>query len=71
MTYEEVMATILPRLVRDKAAGKYVGAPRLLELMEAHKWVRPVTAEHRMKLYDIKMLDRCIERLAAGEFPGR
>lgn len=58
-----------PRLMRRPDAGAYVGTSQLLARMEQAGWVRPVINEHKMTFYDLRQLDRCVDRLAAGDLP--
>ena len=58
-----------PRLMRRETAGEYLAAPHMLTLMEHAGWIKPVVSRNRMTLFDLKQLDACIDRLAAGEFP--
>jgi len=33
-------------------------------------WIKPVVDRRKCRLFDVKMLDGCCDRLALGEFPG-
>lgn len=56
-------------MMRTPLAEHYVGAPQMLVLMEQAKWVKPSTTGNRMKLWDRDLLDKCCDRLTAGEYP--
>lgn len=38
--------------------------------MLLHGWLKPVVHKRKTKLYDTEDLDKCVDRLRAGEFPG-
>jgi hypothetical protein len=58
------------RLTDEAGAGFYVKIPALFRRMLDNGWIKPVVKKRKIKLYDLNQLDRCIDRLAAGEFPG-
>lgn len=62
---------VAPRLMRRDSARSYLGAAQLFDLMEERSWIAPIVAGNRMTLFDQRDLDTCIDRLRAGEFPGR
>lgn len=68
MRYSEIKISTKRMLTRAEA-GNYVGLPALLGRMENAGWIRPAVTRPKMRLYDLKKLDLCCDRLAAGEFP--
>jgi hypothetical protein len=70
MKYSEVNEPAPRKLLRRDQATLRVGAAQLFILMERHKWIKPVLRKHRMTLFDSYDVDRCIERVANGEYPG-
>lgn len=58
-----------PRMMRTPMAGRYIGAPHLLFLMEKFGWLKASVQKNRLKLWDRRLLDVCCDRLTAGEFP--
>jgi len=71
MRYSVVTATSPKELIDEKGAGIYLHIPQLLVKMEKAGWIKPVVKRGRMKLYRLKHLDHCVDRLEAGEFPER
>ena len=74
MKYDEIVSfvrlkPIAPRLIRREDAGVYLSAPKLLAEMEEAGWISPVVQRNRMTLFDVRQLDACVDRLAAGESP--
>lgn len=69
MRYSVITASTPQRLTDEKGAGIYLKVPALLSRMEKAGWVKPVVQKPKMKLYDLNHLDKCVDRLAAGEFP--
>jgi hypothetical protein len=37
--------------------------------MERAGWIKPTITGNRMTLFDVRAIDRCIDRLNEGEFP--
>lgn len=60
-----------PRMMRTPMAGHYVGCLALLLRMEHAGWVKASCNLHRMKLWDVRVLDKCCDRITAGELPKR
>ena len=58
------------RMMTSEEAGDYVGVPALLDRMETAGWIKPAVRRKKMRLYDLRALDLCCDRLASGEFPG-
>jgi len=69
MQYSVITGTSPQELVDEKGAGIYLRIPALLERMEKSGWVRPIVKRGRVKLYRLKHLEKCIDRLEAGEYP--
>jgi len=65
-----IVSTSPQRLTDEEGAGFYVKVPALFQRMLDHGWLSPVVRRRKMTLYDLNDLDRCIDRLKAGEFPG-
>ena len=65
-----IVSTSPQRLTDEAGAGFYVKVPTLFRRMLEHGWIKPIVNKRKMKLYDLDHLDRCVDRLAAGEFPG-
>lgn len=70
MKYSEVIQAAPRTLLRREQAADRFAAPQLFALMEKFKWIKPVVQRHRMTLFDSRDVDRCIERIAGGEYPG-
>ncbi len=70
MKYSEVIQAAPRVLLRRDQAALRVGVVQLFALMEKFKWIQPVLRKHRMTLFDSRDVDRCIERIARGEYPG-
>jgi hypothetical protein len=68
--YSVITESTPQALVDEKGAGVFLRIPELLVKMEKSGWVRPIVRRGRMKLYRLKHLEKCIDRLEAGEFPG-
>jgi hypothetical protein len=68
MRYSVVTISNKRMLTRDEA-GEYVGVPIILTKMEAAGWIKPAVHQRKIVLYDLRALDKCCDRLAAGEFP--
>ena len=62
MKYSEIRRGVSPE---DAAA--YLGSKELLRLLEYGGWVKPFVRGNRLTRYDLQDLDRCIDRLKAGE----
>lgn len=69
MTYSILRASTA-RLLNEHDAGQYVGVPALLNRMLKAGWIKPVVDRRKMRLFDVRQLDACCDRLALGEFPG-
>ena len=74
MKYDQIVSSvrlkpIAPRLIRREDAGVYLAAPKLLAEMKEAGWIAPVVSRNRMTLFDIRQIDACVDRLAAGESP--
>jgi hypothetical protein len=69
MKYSEVSQAAARVLLRRDQAALRVGAAQLFTLMEKFKWIKPVVHKHRMTLFDSRDVERCIERIANGEYP--
>jgi len=74
MKYDQIVSSvglksIAPRLIRREDAGLYLAAPKLLTEMEEAGWIAPVVSRNRMTLFDVRQIDACVDRLAAGESP--
>ena len=65
-----IVSTSPQRLTDEAGAGFYVKVPALFDKMKRHGWIKPIVSKRKIKLYDLNHLDRCVDRLAAGEFPG-
>jgi hypothetical protein len=70
MKYSEVIQAAPRTLMRRDQAALRVGANQLFVLMEKFKWIKPCLQRHRMTLFDSREVDRCIDRIANGEYPG-
>jgi hypothetical protein len=46
-----------------------MGYPAVFERVKKAGWIKPVTGCFKMPLYDCEDMDKCIERLKAGEIP--
>lgn len=57
------------RMMTSDEAGEYMGVPALLSRMEGSGWIKPSVLRRKMRLYDLRDLDRCCDRLAEGDFP--
>lgn len=68
MLYSMIKASS-KRMLTIEEAGLYVGIPALLDRMEKHGWIKASVKRPKMRLYDLRALDLCCDRLAAGEFP--
>lgn len=55
------------RLLTIEQAGDYLGYPVLLDKMRERGWIKPAVQSRKMCAFDIKALDHCVDRLAAGE----
>jgi len=55
--------------MNEEEAGEYVGVPALLLKMELAGWIKPSVHRRKMRLYDLRVLDLCVDRLTAGEWP--
>lgn len=67
--YSVVTESSPQELTDEKGAGLFLRMPALLAKMEKAGWVKPVVNRGKMKLYRIAHLERCVDRLEAGEFP--
>jgi len=70
MKYSEVIQAAPRVLLRRDQAALRVGAAQLFALMEKFKWIQPCLRKHRMTLFDSRDVERCIERITLGEYPG-
>lgn len=52
-----------PRLVRQEAAAGYLSSPALLQLFRQSKWGKPTVERNRMTLWDLNVLDQCVDQL--------
>jgi hypothetical protein len=68
--YSVITESSPQELVDEKGAGLFLRIPALLVKMEKSGWVKPVVRRGKMKLYRLKHLERCVDRLEAGEYPG-
>jgi hypothetical protein len=57
------------RLMSPEEAEYYVGGESILERMVAAGWIKPSINQKKMKRYDLKKLDHCIDRLGDEELP--
>ncbi len=62
MKYSQIRRGVSPE---DAAA--YLGSKEILRLLETAGWVKPFVRGNRLTRYDLQDLDRCIDRLKAGE----
>jgi hypothetical protein len=62
MTYSQFKRGFSP----DEAAV-YVGSKDLLRQFQRAQWLKPFIRGNRLTRYDVRDLDRCIDRLKAGE----
>jgi hypothetical protein len=67
--YSVVIASTPKRLTDEKGAGIFLHQPALLAKMEKFGWIKPVVHRGKTKLYDLNQLDKCVDRLVAGEYP--
>ena len=59
------------RLLTAQQAGEYLAYPALLEKMRVAGWIKPSISTRKMCAFDVRLLDHCCDRLAAGEpLPG-
>ena len=66
---EPRMSISSKRMMTEKEAGDYVGLPALFSKMQQAGWIKSAVQRPKMKLYDLKHLDACCDRLSIGEFP--
>jgi hypothetical protein len=69
MSRYSVIRVSTKRMMNEDESGDYVGVPALLVRMESAGWIKPAVRRRKIKLYDLRDLDRCCDRLAAGEWP--
>jgi len=69
MRYSVITASVPKRLYTEEQAGIYMGYPAVFERVKKASWIKPVTGCFKMPLYDCEDMDKCIERLKAGEIP--
>lgn len=70
MRFSELLqVTAAPLLVRPDVAQAIVGSAEFLKELEAAGWLKPVVRRNRLTLYSVRQLQRCAERLEAGETP--
>lgn len=62
MQYSELKRGYSP----DEAAA-YVGSRELLRQFERAGWIKPFIRAIRLTRYDVRDLDKCIDRLKLGE----
>jgi hypothetical protein len=67
--YSFIIGSTPKRLIDERGAGIFLHQPALLAKMEKAGWIRPVVRRDKTKLYDLNQLDKCVDRLVAGEFP--
>ncbi len=68
MRYSTLIAST-KRMLSEQEAGSYVGVPALLGKMELAGWIKSIKPSAKIKLYDCNQLDKCCDRLVAGEYP--
>lgn len=68
MRYSVIKVSNKRMLNRDEA-GEYVGVPALLPKMETGGWIKAVRVGPKILLYDVRVLDKCCDRLVAGDLP--
>ena len=69
MSSYSVIRASTKRMMSEAEAGSYVGAPALLDRMVKSGWIEPAVRRGKLKLYDLRKLDECCDRLTAGDFP--
>ena len=69
MRYSVVMASCPKRLYTEEQGGIYMGYPAMFEKVKRAGWIKAVTNIGKMPLYNQEDMDKCIERLKAGEIP--
>ena len=57
----------LRRGLSPEEAAAYVGSKELMRTFERAGWVKPFIRGNRLTRYDLNDLDRCIDRLKAGD----
>jgi hypothetical protein len=57
------VASVEARMVRTEAAILYVGSREFFAKLESDGLVWPTINRHKLKLYDLKLIDRVLDRL--------
>jgi len=68
MKYSE-LSSIKPLGVRMEEAGKLIGNTSLFRSMWKAGWIKPVIERHSCVLFAVADIERCFDRLRAGDFP--
>ena len=69
--YSVITASVPKRLYTEEEAGIYMGYPAVFERVLKAGWIARADKAgiFKMPLYDCEDMDKCIERLKAGEIP--
>lgn len=58
-----------PQLVRPQQAALLLGSGEVVADFIAAGWLQPVLSEHRLVIYSLREIEKCVARLEAGESP--